>query len=177
MFGLGFWLFFVVCLRVLCLRVRRVICWVLVLFVFVSGVSMRCFGAGIGDAFSAISDAEGKVVACYKAVSDAQGAGANVSDLLSVLNDAGWFLSRAKLAYNQSDFDSAVVYANNCSLKLNGFLEQAESLKLDAERAGYLDFMVNIVGSGVGAMGVVVGGFSVWVFLKKREETKGADLG
>ena len=154
------------------MRFGFVVCCVFVLFVFVGSVFMPCFGLSGEDASLVISAAEGKVVVCYEAVSAAQEAGANVSGLLSVLDEAGWFLSKAKLAYSQGDFDSAVAYANNCSLRLNGFLEQAESLKSDAERAGYWDFMVNFVASSVGAVFVIVGGFVAWVFLKKREEAK-----
>lgn len=157
---------------VLGLRFRCVVCCVLVLFVFVGGVSLRCFGVSGEDASSAVLAAEGKVVACYGAVADAQKAGADVSGLLGVLNEAGWFLSRAKLAYGEGDFDSAVAYADNCSSRLDGFVEQAEGLRLDAERAGFWDFMVNFVGSAVGAVCVVVGGFAVWVFLKRREEIR-----
>jgi hypothetical protein len=126
-----------------------------------------------GEARAAVETAEGKVLSCYGAVSEAEKAGANVSDLLSVLNETGWFLSRAKLAYSQGDFDSAVIFADNCSSRLDGIVAQAESLKLDAERAGHWDFMVNFVGSAVGAVCVVVGGFAFWVFLKKREGASG----
>jgi hypothetical protein len=122
------------------------------------------------EAREAIEAAESEVLSGYNAVFEAEKAGANVSELLSVLNEAGWLLSKAKLAYNVTDFDSAVAYANECSSRLDGFLEQAENLKLDAEHAGYWDFMVNFVGSAVGAVCVVVGGFAIWTFLKKREQ-------
>jgi len=124
------------------------------------------------EAKAVIEMAEGKVLSCYKAVSEAEKAGANVGGLLDVLNEAGWFLSKAKLAYNQGDFDSAVVYANSCNSSLDGFVDQAESLRVNAEQAGYWDFMVNFVGSGVGALCVVVGGFVVWSFLKKYEKAE-----
>jgi len=125
-------------------------------------------GYGEDEAKAVIEMVEGEVLSCYRAVSEAEKAGANVSGLLDVLNEVGWFLSKAKLAYSQGDFDSAVAYANECSSRLDGFLEQAESLKVNAEQAGYWDFIVNFVGSGVGALCVVVGGFVVWSFLKKR---------
>jgi len=124
------------------------------------------------EAKAAVEATESKVSSCYGTVFEAEKAGANVSNLLSVLNEAGWFLSKAKLAYSQGDFDSAVAFADNCSSRLDGIVAQAESLKLDAERAGHWDFMVNFVGSAVGAVCVVVGGFAVWVFLKKREEIR-----
>jgi len=124
------------------------------------------------EARTAVEEAENGVLSCYGAVFEAEKAGANVSTLLSILNEAGWLLSKGKLAYNLTDFDSAITYANECQLRLNGFLDQAETLKSDAKTAGYWDYMVNLVGSGVGAVCVIVCGFAVWIFLKKREEIK-----
>ena len=123
-----------------------------------------------GEARVAVEAAESEVLSCYNAAFGAEKAGANVSELLNTLNEAGWLLSKAKLAYSQGDFDSAFAYANECRSRLVGVVEQAENLKLDAEQAGYWDFMVNFVGSAVGAVCVVVGGFAIWTFLKKREQ-------
>jgi hypothetical protein len=149
----------------------HVFLWILLFFAFAGGL-LPCFGANSEDASSAISDAEAKIVACYSAVADAAKAGANVSELLIALNDAGWLLSEAKLACNMRDFDSAVNLANECQSRLNGVIDKAESLKLDAEQAGYLNFMVNVVGSGVGALCVVVGSLVYWKYLEKRGWTK-----
>ena len=124
------------------------------------------------EAKEVIEVAEGEVLSCYNAVFEAEKAGANVSELLVVLNDAGGLLSKAKLAYDYGDFNSAFTYAEECISRLEGFLGQADSLRLEAEQAAYYDFMVNFVGSGVGGLGVVVGGFVIWKFLKKREETE-----
>jgi hypothetical protein len=33
-----------------------------------------------------------------------------------------------------------------------------------------MDFLVNYVGSSVGAVAIVVGGYAFWVFLKRREK-------
>jgi len=158
------------CWEVMGLRFRFCLVFLFVLVVSVVGVSLPCFGVGSGDAFSAISDADGQVVVCYRAVADAERAGANVSSLLEVLNEAGWLLSRAKLAYSQGDFDSAVVYANECLFMLDGFVDEAEGLRRSAEAAAHWDFMVNFVGSAVGAICVVVCGYALWVFLKRREK-------
>jgi hypothetical protein len=138
--------------------------------VFVAGVVLPCFGTDRENAFSAISAAEEKVVSCYMAVADAQRAGANVSDLLEVLNEAGWLLSKAKLAYSMEDFESAFAYANNSKLMLDKFVEKAEMLRLEAEQKRRWDFMLNFVGSAVGAFCIIVGGSAIWVFMKKREK-------
>jgi hypothetical protein len=124
------------------------------------------------EARSAIEAAESEILNCYNAAFEAQKAGANINELLSALNEAGWLLSKAKFAYSQEDFDSSVSFANECQSKLEGFLDRANVLKRNAEKEGYLDFMNNFVGSGVGALCVIIGGFAFWTFLKKREEVK-----
>jgi len=130
-------------------------------------------GYSENEAKTAVKAAESEVFTCYDVAFEAEKAGANVSALLSALNEAGLSLSKAKRAYSDGDFDSSVSFANECQSKLNGFVDQATSLRSDAEQAGYLDFMVNFVGSGVGALSIVVGGFALWTFLKKREEARG----
>ena len=118
-----------------------------------------------------IQKAEGEVLNCYRAVFEAEKAGANVSSLLEVLNEDGWLLSRARVAYNNGDFQSAYEYATNCSQMLDGRVEEANRLKLEAESARRMDFLVNYVGSSVGAIAIAVGGYAFWVFLKRREKT------
>jgi hypothetical protein len=122
------------------------------------------------EAESAIQYAEDAVLDCYKAVFEAEKAGANVSSLLRVLNEAGWLLSKAGVAYNSGDFNLAHEYATNCSQMLDGLVGEANSLKLEAENARRMDFLVNYVGSSVGAVAIVVGGYAFWVFLKRREK-------
>ena len=123
------------------------------------------------DAEIAIQSAESTVLNCYKAVFEAEKAGANISGLLKVLNEASWLLSRAKVAYNNGDFNSAYEYATNCSQMLDGLISEADSLKLEAENARRMDFLVNYVGSSVGAIAIAVGGYAFWFFFKRRGKT------
>ena len=122
------------------------------------------------EARVAVEAAESKILSCYNATFEAEQAGANVSGLLQVLNGAGWLLSEAKLAYNNEDFDLAYECAVNCSQKLEGIAIQANSLKIEAEQAGYMDFLVNYVSSAVASVVVVVGGYAAWVYFKRREK-------
>jgi hypothetical protein len=123
------------------------------------------------EAELAIQSAEDVVLDCYKAVFEAEKAGANVRGLLEVLNEAGWLLSRSRVAYNNGDFSLAYKYATNCSRMLDGLVAEANSLKLEAENARRMDFLVNYAGSSVGAVAIVVGGYAFWIFLKRREKT------
>jgi hypothetical protein len=78
---------------------------VLLLMLFVVGVPVRVFAvAGVDEA---------RVIACYGAVVEAEGAGGNVTELAGVLDEAGVLLSRARAAFERVEF---------FSLTLNGVL-------------------------------------------------------
>ena len=127
------------------------------------------FCSSQADAELAIQSAESHLLDCYEAIYEAERAGANVSNLLNVLNEAGWLLVKAKLAYNAGVFESAIGYALNCSQRLDGIVSQANSLKLEAEQASRIDFLINYVGSAAGSIAILVVGYVAWFFLKKRE--------
>jgi len=122
------------------------------------------------DASSAIVQAQQRIEVCYSAAADAENAGANVTGLLSVLNESGWLLSRASLAFQNGDYDSAYTLAVQSNSTLTGFEAQATSLKNTAEQQGRVDFWVDIVGSTVGTFVVIFGGVLLWFYLKRRYE-------
>lgn len=147
-----------------------------ILLVFMFFQICPVLGYTENEAKTAIEKAESEILSCYMAVFEAEKAGANVSEPLTVLNEAGWLLSKAKQACNTTDFDSAFTFANESRTKLDGFMDWTGELKRNAEQASRWDFMVNFVGSSVGAICVVVGGFTLWTFLKKHEEARGEGL-
>jgi hypothetical protein len=153
---------------------RNIRCWLVVLVIVltfsVAGAPFCVFAVDEADAGSAIAVAEDGIVVCYRAVAGADEAGANVTGLLLTTNEAGDLLSRAKLAYKMGDFDSAVSFAVQSQEKLNGLEAKADVLRENAMQQGHWDFMVNVVGSIVGAVVVVCGGFVVWFLLKRRYE-------
>jgi len=126
------------------------------------------------EAKSAINSAQQQLTSCYQAFADADKAGArnaNATELMrlqDILNNASVFVSKADLAFQSGDYDNAQSLAIACQQQLNGFVDAANSLKQSAEQHAYWDFMVNIVGSSVGAVAVFVGGFVVWAFLKRK---------
>jgi len=126
------------------------------------------------NARTAIADAEVVVSDCYGAVLDAEKAGANVTELLSVLNEAGMLLSSANLAYETGDFNSTVYFATQSILMLHGFVAEAGISRETAIQQRYWDFMINVVASIVGTLVVICGGFGVWFFLKKKYERAGS---
>jgi hypothetical protein len=139
---------------------------------------MPCSNAATSQsqAVSALDDAEGAVVSAYGAVSKADAAGANVSDMLIRLNEAGDFLSRAHIAYSIGDYDSAVELAVLCQEKLSGFVADADVLTGVAVRDGSLDFMANVVGPIVGSVGIVCLSLVAWVYLNRRHGKTGSGV-
>ncbi|MDH5482935.1 MAG: hypothetical protein OEY22_08675 [Candidatus Bathyarchaeota archaeon] len=125
------------------------------------------------EALSKISEAENAVRSAYDAVLKAEEAGANVAFLLNGLNEAGMLLWKAHMAYDMGDFDSAFNLANLSKTELDGFVSEASILAETGAQQSYMDFMLNVVGSLVGAVAVVCGGFVFWFFLKRKYEKPG----
>jgi len=142
-----------------------------VLFV-VRSVSFS-YASSESDAGSAIAQAQLRIEVCYSAAADAAKAGANVTSLLSDLDDAGQLLSNASLAFQNGDYDSAYSLAVQSNSTLVGFEANATSLKNTAVQQGSWVFWVDIVGSTVGTFVVIFGGVLLWFYLKKRYEKPG----
>lgn len=142
---------------------------VLLVALFVFDGSVCVFGfVDEGDAWSAIVDGEERILECYGAVADADEAGADVAGLLSRLNEAGWWLSRARVAYGMNDSGLVLDFVNESRKELEGFVGEADDLKVSALERGYWDFVVWFVGSLVGGGLVVAAGVVVWFLLKRR---------
>jgi hypothetical protein len=127
------------------------------------------------EAQSAIAAAQKELIVCYQAVTNASDAGGNVTSLLLVLDQAGSNLSLANLAYKNGDNATAQTYANQ-SLNLllqNNVTTRADALQNSASQARFWSFMINVVGSSIGAVAVVIGGFIVWTFLKHKYSPAG----
>jgi hypothetical protein len=126
------------------------------------------------DAGLAIAQAEQRIEVCYSAAADAEKAGANVTSLLAILDEAGMNLSEARVAFQNGNFDFAYTLAVQSNATLNGFELNATSLRDRAAQQGRVGFLVNVVGSTVGTFVVIVIGLLVWLSLKKRYERSGS---
>jgi len=143
------------------------------ILVFTSFAGSHVLGATESEALDAVVEAEETIVYFYGAVAEADRAGANVSVLMATLGEAGEFLSKAEFSYGRGDFDSAVDFANQSQSVLYGLVEEAEVLTENVIKENYLDFLV-AVGSAIGAVSIICGGFAAWFFLKKPGEIEGA---
>jgi hypothetical protein len=136
-------------------------------------------GMGTGEisqsqASSALAESEAVVISAYQAVANTSAAGANVSALLVQLNEAGDLLTRAHAAYKRGDFDSAWELANLCHERLVGFVADANMLMAVAVRDRESDFLVNVVGSILGSVGIVCDGFLFWFYLNRKYGKNGS---
>jgi hypothetical protein len=151
-------------------RCKRAFLAVSVLIFLIVANPFCAFALTEDDARSAVVAAENRIADCYRAVADAEKAGANITGLLNTLNEAGELLSNATLAYSMGDFDSANDSAVRSQAKLDGFVAEVDALRESALKARYWDFTVYVLGSVVGTVVVVGSGFVVWFFFKKREK-------
>lgn len=125
------------------------------------------------DAKKDIAKANAIFIESYSAVSAAQKAGANVTSLTNVLNAAGLWLSDAELNYAQGNYATAETQALYSQEQITGVMSVANSLADSASQAGYQSFLINIVGSLVGAVAVVLAALGIWILLKKKQEKAG----
>jgi type II secretory pathway pseudopilin PulG len=120
------------------------------------------------DAAATIASAKQQMVVCYTALLQAESAGANVTSLTSVLNEAGDMLSRSELAYSQGDFVGAENWASQSVQRLGGVVFEANALTIASSQRETYDFWVYFVGSSVGTVVVIIAGFVVWLVVKRR---------
>jgi hypothetical protein len=130
--------------------------------------SLAVSASSQSDARSSLTAAQGTVVDCYTAVSEAAKAGANVTSLLIRLNDAQELLTNADLAYGAGNFDSAREFAVESQTRLNGFVEEANASRENALHTQYWNFIINVVGSLAETVAVIISGFFAWHLLKKK---------
>ena len=139
-----------------------------VLAVFSVAAFAQVVFAGEVEAASAIASARQQLVVCFQAAVDAETAGANITSLARVLNDAGNLLSEAEFVYEYGDFGLAQDLAGGSSAGLANFVPEANGLRDAAVRQSNYDFNVNVVGSIAGTVVVIVVGIVVWFLAKKR---------
>ncbi|MCW4007356.1 MAG: hypothetical protein NWF09_01505 [Candidatus Bathyarchaeota archaeon] len=120
-------------------------------------------------AAAAIASAKEQIATCYSAAKEAESAGANITALTAILNDAGELISRAEYTYSIGDFDAAQDLAVQSQRLLSDFVAEANALKETAAEQRNRDFMINIVGSSAGTFAVLGVGSAIWVLLRRRE--------
>jgi len=143
--------------------------FLLVLLVFVSAVSVFEASALSEDvAALAIEEAEGVMASAYEAVLKAEGAGANVSVLVTRLNDAGDDLAQAHVSYRVGDFEGAARFADLCREIGEGVRVEALGLRDLAVAEAGQRFRWTMTGSIVGVVAIAFLSFLGWNVFKRR---------
>jgi hypothetical protein len=145
-----------------------VIFLVISVFVVSSIFVFKAFASSEDAASLAISQAEQVLASAFEAVLEAERAGANVSGLLVMLNDAGVFLAKAQVAYRLGDFEEAVGFADLCYEIGEGVKGKAGELRVEAYGPRVIGFWLTMAGSLVGVVAVGVGSVWGWRFFKRR---------
>ena len=148
--------------------------FLMALLLFIVSTFPQLAQADQTDAATAIASAKEQILICYQAAKEAEGAGANITTLVAVLNDAGTLMSRAEFAYSVSDFDTARDLAVQSQSTLDNFISDANILRETGTQQRSQNFLINVIGSLVGAFAVVSAGIAIWSFLKRKYETAGA---
>ena len=131
-----------------------------ILMLPVSGLSRQ------EEAASAISEAEQTLAQAYNAVLDADRVGANVSVLLTKLNDAADLLARSEIAVRNGDSNAAANAVSVLSIasEVNAAAVDAkETVVVTSRNALWITFAFSVEGAIIFALAL----FLVWLRYKK----------
>ena len=130
-------------------------------------------GSAQTDAASTIEVTKIQIINAYRLAQQAEKAGANITELTTVLNDAGLLLSQAEQAYSIGDFAASQNLAIQSQGLLGDFATKAEVLKEGAAQQAANDFWFKFIYPIFGSFAVVVIGFAIWYVLKRKYGASG----
>jgi hypothetical protein len=127
------------------------------------------FASNLEDtAVTSIEKAENALASAYQAVLEAEQVDANVSGLLTQLNEAGKLLAEAHMAYRLMDFDEATRSANLCSDISDNVKSKANELRVEVYGSKTMGLWLTMSGSLVSMVAVGFGSFWGWRVFKRR---------
>jgi hypothetical protein len=151
------------------MRLARLVLLTLAVFLFIA-VAFCCSAYAVtsDEAQVKIAEADGSIRQAFLVVSDAAGAGANVSSLTFRLNAAGGLLAQATIAYRTGDYGNAAVFADQSISSLDGIVQDAGDLRAVAEsdRLSQLGWTASFSSVGLSLLFVV--GLFGWRFVRNR---------
>jgi len=131
----------------------------------------RGLAVGAEEASVAVTDADTALRGAFRAVLDAESAGANVSGLMGRMNEAGVALTGARVALAAGNYSDAFSRAGECRALANGVLSDAGVLKNDAA-AQASRWWVTVLLGVTGSVVFVVVLFLVWRRFKRYYSDK-----
>jgi len=124
------------------------------------------------EAFSKITSADDALKLAFKRVLDAEGAGANVSSLMSDLDEAGEFLAEAEISYRNGNLADALGLADRCSGLAEAVSIEAVALKDSALADSQRVFQSTIIFSTGGTFAFVAVLVLSWFWFKRAHARK-----
>jgi Trk-type K+ transport system membrane component len=124
------------------------------------------------DAAPAISAAQTSLRNCYLQTQKAEAQGANVTTLISTLNQADTLLTSAQAAYARNDFQTANDLAQQTQNQLSKFTTEETSLTASANQKSNSNAL-GLAAAVAGSAGGLVVGFAAWAILNRRDRLGG----
>jgi len=115
-----------------------------------------------------IQAANTAVEQAFNAVLDAEKNGANVTDLISQLNNATGILAQAENSYRTGDFNTATVQADNVLPIAQEVASAAQTAKQTASADGQNANLSTLAFTAIGAFVFIEALFLVWRWFKHR---------
>ena len=120
----------------------------------------------------ALNSAEQASASAFRALVVAEGSGDNVSDLIVLLNEAGFHLTKAKIAFDLNSYNETVSEANQC-YTISGRVEvQANEYQLQFSIHHGSDAAIMLVLSAIVILIVCVSSFLGWRAFKRRYQER-----
>lgn len=108
------------------------------------------------EASSKIDLADSMLRTAFVGVLEAESSGANVTGLMVKLDEAGQFLTEARVLYSQGNLSEAGTDADECFSTANATVEEAASLKSSALADGQTSFWHALAFSSAASVAFVV---------------------
>ena len=124
------------------------------------------------EASSRITNADDALKLAFKRVLDAEEAGANVSGLMSDLDEAGESLAEAEVAYRNGNLTGVAGLADRCSALAGTVSVEALALKDSALADSQRAFWSTFIFSAVGASALVAALILSWFWFKRAHARK-----
>ena len=148
--------------------VKAPLLFLLIIMVFSLSLTRLPFHVSASDeASSAIGEADNALRMAFEAFLEAERAGANVSDLIVKLDEAGGLLAEAENAYRVGNFSEAVSKADRCSMLAHGVVDEALGLKSSALADAQKAVLQTLTFSWVGGVAFLTVLFFVWGWFKR----------
>ena len=148
---------------------KQYVAYALTLFLILSVVlPFSAHGANRQEISATISDAEQAIAIGFRAVLDAEQAGANVSSLLVKLSQGADLLSSARMAFEDGDLNEAARLSDLSSEVGTQVESDAQTLKAEASNAAVTRFQLYLASSVLAMLIIVLATSFGYRFLKKR---------